>query len=260
MIICMNEDYKRLLDSMKKFEDKNCSKCGVLLKAFQVPSLFGSAPRLFPPPDICDACQTQIENARKKMEDQRRIEEAFRSSMITPRFKTRTFSNFKVNELNRKAWEAAINFKIEPNGIGLLFFGSYGIGKTHLVAAIVNKLIGKINILYISCPDLLNEIREMIHSKQSSYRLGIAKTVDLLVLDDIGAEKPSEWVRETLFVLINYRYEHLLPTIFTTNYSLDELEYRLGGRISSRIAEMSRCIRFENKDWRTNLKNICEAA
>ncbi len=240
-----------MANSPKEFADKNCLKCKKLLKPFQIPGILDLSPSWVPAPDICEHCETQMENAHKKMEEQKRIEEAFQTSMITPRFKTRTFVNFKVDESNRKAWESALNFKVDCEGTGLLFFGSYGIGKTHLAAAIVNRLIGQIRVLYISCPDLLNEIRETLHTKGSSSRLIMAKTVDLLVLDDIGAEKPSEWVRETLFILINHRYEHLLPTIFTTNCSLDELEQRLGGRISSRIAEMSRCIKFGGNDWRT---------
>lgn len=242
--------------SPKEFSDKNCLKCKKVLKPFQISGILDLPPSWVPAPNICDDCEINMENTQKKLEDQKRIEEAFRSSMITPRFKTRTFVNFKVNEFNRKAWESALNFKISCEGTGLLFFGSYGIGKTHLAAAIVNRLLGQIRVLYISCPDFLNEIREALYTKGNSSRLMIAKSVDLLVLDDIGAEKPSEWVRETLFVLINHRYENLLPTIFTTNCNLDELEQRLGGRISSRIAEMSRCIKLTGKDWRTN-RDIC---
>ncbi|EKD46442.1 MAG: hypothetical protein ACD_67C00234G0001, partial [uncultured bacterium] len=74
--------------------------------------------------------------------------------------------------------------------------------------------------------------------------------VHLLVFDDIGAEKSSDWVQETLFVLINHRYEQMLSTILTTNCTLDELATRVGKRITSRLIEMCRCIRMDGEDWR----------
>lgn len=236
--------------------DKACLNCAKILHPFQIPSILGLPPKWLPAADYCDSCTRQKEISREKFEEQKRIDEVFRNSMLTPRFKTRTFENFEVNDQNRKAWETAIDFKINREGNGLLFFGSYGIGKTHLAASIANRLLGEASVLYISCPDLLSEIRESIQRKGNPHRFNIAKTVTLLVLDDIGAEKPSDWVRETLFVLINYRYEHQLCTIFTTNCSLEKLEERLGGRIVSRIAEMCRCIHFEGEDWRVNSKKI----
>lgn len=190
---------------------------------------------------------------------QEAIQASFQASRITPRFRDRTFENFQVHGLNRVAFEAAVQFDPQ-SGQGLMLYGSYGIGKTHLAAAIANRFIGKMSVLYISCPDLLLEIRESINGKGKPERFAVARQVPLLVLDDIGAEKPSDWVRETLFVLINHRYEYKLPTVFTTNCTLEELEVRLGGRIVSRIAEMCRCIKFSGKDFRLNKNKISEVA
>lgn len=160
--------------------------------------------------------------------------------------------------MNRIAYEAAAAFD-PAAGDGLLFYGSYGIGKSHLATAIANRWLGRLGLLYISCPDLLMELREAMNGRGDRSRLAVAREVPLLILDDIGAEKPSDWVQETLFVLVNYRYEHKLPTIMTTNCSMEELEARLGGRITSRIAEMCRLIKFQGKDFRMN-RNKLEAA
>ena len=61
----------------------------------------------------------------------------------------------------------------------------------------------------------------------------------MLILDDLGAEKPSDWVKEQLYVIINRRYENMLPTIITTNCTMNELKDRIGERTASRIIEMT---------------------
>lgn len=72
----------------------------------------------------------------------------------------------------------------------------------------------------------------------------------LLFLDDLGAEKMSEWVAEQFYLILNFRYEEKLPTIITSNYSLGELSERLGDRIASRIAEMCDVVKIDGKDRR----------
>jgi len=72
----------------------------------------------------------------------------------------------------------------------------------------------------------------------------------LLFLDDLGAEKMSEWVAEQFYLILNFRYEAKLPTIITSNYSLGELSERLGDRIASRIAEMCDVVKIDGKDRR----------
>ena len=76
---------------------------------------------------------------------------------------------------------------------------------------------------------------------------------DLLVLDDLGAEKPSEWVEETMNLIVNTRYNERRPTIFTTNYEdmpdetdLDSLKVRVGFRMHSRLHEMCEFLEYEN--------------
>jgi DNA replication protein DnaC len=82
---------------------------------------------------------------------------------------------------------------------------------------------------------------------------------ELLVLDDLGAEKPSEWVEETMNLIVNTRYNERRPTIFTTNYinmpdevdDVDSLKARVGFRLHSRLHEMCEFLEYDGGDYRT---------
>lgn len=235
--------------------DGECLQCKKSLEPYLRPAFMGLSARWFPPSSFCSECEQEKEVQEKILAEQKLLDEAFRNSKMSIRFKQRVFDNF-FSELNtQKAYEISLNY--QPKNQGLLFLGACGVGKTHLAAAIANRQIGKMPVLFISCPDFLFELRESISSgkKKHSHLFDLARRVQLLILDDIGAEKSSEWVQETLFVLINYRYECMLPTIFTTNCSLEELEEKVGKRIISRIVEMCRCIRMGGEDWRIKKVN-----
>ena len=81
----------------------------------------------------------------------------------------------------------------------------------------------------------------------------MAKSAKLLILDDLGAEKASEWVKEQLYMLVNYRYEHMLPIVVTTNCSGAELEQELGRRTLSRLVEMTKPVNIRASDYRMKL-------
>lgn len=231
--------------------DGQCSQCRKSMEPYLRPALFGLPPKWFPPALICSACERQDEEREQILREQRALDEAFQNSRISPRFKQRTFENFSPGAGTQKAFEAALSFQPQENW--LLFLGPCGVGKTHLAAAIANRFIGTVPTLFITCSEFLLEMREGISGRkknQHHHLFELVRRVQLLVLDDIGTEKSSEWVQETLFLLLNYRYEHLLPTVFTTNCSLDELEEKLGEKVSSRIIEMSRCIRVDGANWR----------
>jgi len=132
------------------------------------------------------------------------------------------------------AYELAMAFASEPKG-WLLLKGAYGCGKTHLAAAIANRLLARgQSVLFIVVPDLLDLLRATFGADSSvSYRQRFedVRTAPVLILDDLGTESLSPWSREKLFQIFNYRYNARLPTVITTNRELEEIDERVRSRI-----------------------------
>lgn len=145
-------------------------------------------------------------------------------------------------------------FELVSIGTGSYIFGDPGTGKTYAAAAAVRlALKSGLTAKMITAKRLLDAIKEG-YDANDSYALESAETVQLLVLDDLGAERPTDWAIETLSSLIDTRYATDLPTIITSNYRLGELRDlwsgMAGARVASRIAGACKVIHFEGKDRR----------
>ncbi len=175
-------------------------------------------------------------------------------------------------QTSRKFVEA---YPIDTAHKGLLFTGSIGVGKTHLAVGVLQRLIRERGVRGLFC-----DYRELLKNIQNSYNPQVQTTeiellkpvfaAEVLVLDDLGAQKPNEWVWDTVALILNTRYNDRLSTIITTNYpdlkagagffqdpegrkpakAEDTLGDRIGDRMLSRLAEM--CIRVEmtGRDFR----------
>lgn len=136
-----------------------------------------------------------------------------------------------------EAFEAARAFAEKPSG-WLILIGPYGSGKTHLGAAVANYRASQgYPVLFIGIPDLLDHLRATFNpSSTVSYdqRFEEIRTAPLLILDDLGTQATSPWVREKLYQLFNYRYNAALPTVITSFETLDELDPRLKSRMFDR--------------------------
>ena len=153
-----------------------------------------------------------------------------------------------------------------PNlDIGLLFIGTCGIGKTHLAVSILKALLEKnIPCLFYDFRDLLKEIQDSWNSQTQTSEMDILSAVyqaEVLVLDELGASKPTEWVKDTMTHVINKRYNDKKVTIFTSNYldaktnPYDEtLQERVGVRLRSRLHEMCKVITITGDDYRKTVK------
>ena len=118
------------------------------------------------------------------------------------------------------------------------------------LSALINEAMDKgIPVLFDTFSGHLNKLKTEFNGGKSVY-LEQMKNVDMLILDDIGKEKISEWSQSIMFDVINYRYEHLYPIVMTTNLKSDSLKEYLGGAVWSRLCEMCSGVQTKGKDYR----------
>lgn len=190
----------------------------------------------------------------------------FDEARIPPRYRRCDFDNFLVYKENEKLAIAvaavkrfAGSFPAVPKGLCLI--GPHGIGKTHLaVAALRAALARGCHGIFYEVSDLLRLIRSTYNPVTKTAETEILQpilTAQLLVLDDVGKEKTSEWVEETMTFIVNSRYNYRLTTIFTSNYednpdieAIDSLRVRVGSRMYSRMHEMCDFVEFGGADYR----------
>jgi len=182
---------------------------------------------------------------------------------IPKRFEDKRINNYKTKtDENKKALKIIVEYisnfdKHQEKGDWLVLLGDYGLGKTHLALAAARECLkyyagqfiekkpfsthynGSPKALFITSSEMVQSIRDSYDSDNLD-ELALMKdykTTRLLILDDLGAEKSSEWQQEKMYLILDYRYRELLPTIITTNLYGKEFKAHLSPRVFNRIIE-----------------------
>jgi DNA replication protein DnaC len=176
-----------------------------------------------------------------------------------------------MNPTQERAFKFASRLAMEYPAVdrGLLLMGSVGVGKTHLAVSILKALTERgFSCRFYEFGALLKEIQNSYNPVSQISELKVLQPIfdcEILVLDEIGASKPTDWVRDTMAHIINTRYNDKKLTIFTTNY-LDErktdreetLEDRIGVRLRSRLFEMCKTVQIEGQDFRRTFDQVSQ--
>ena len=211
-------------------------------------------------------------------------EDKLRAASIPPRYQHCDFMGFATSGLENSAYNDSLkNARFlaeafareypelgEKQGLGLLLMGPVGVGKTHLAVATLRVLLDRgFPGLFCDFRDLLKQIQDSYNPVSQSTEMAILSPVletEILVLDDIGAGKLTNWVLDTVGHILNTRYSKRRTTILTTNYldqpartqgrlrQEDTLADRIGDRIRSRLYEMCRLVEIESVDFRPFIK------
>jgi DNA replication protein DnaC len=202
------------------------------------------------------------------------------SAKIPPRYVDCDLDHYDSQTLlQERARKMAENFAADypfvqedfPEG-GLLFSGPSGTGKTHLSVSVVKTLLKKgIRCLFVDFHDLLAEIRSSYDDLSQTSELQILRPVltsEVLVLDDLGSQRMTEWMQDTVFHIVNLRYQQKKTLITTTNLAIEPakgisqetLRERLGYKVVSRLYEMCTFIDLDGPDYRKEVRKASSDA
>ena len=208
-----------------------------------------------------------------------RLERLIQRAKIPVRYESCSFENFDAITPKLDLVKTLAKRFVEDYptiDCGLLILGPCGVGKTHLAVSVLKALIYKheLEALFCDFRELLKRIQNSYDPVSQTSEVQILEPVlnsEVLVLDDLGSERPTEWVRDTFAYIINTRYNRKLTTLLTSNFddhpkafktlgdgtrvsSEESLEDRIGLRLRSRLYEMCKVIRVEGSDFRIDVK------
>lgn len=204
--------------------ESTCADCGKRF-TFEAPDGLSIPTRLLAP-KICNDCAP----AWRLRQDAEGLQEELKLRNVPPRQRQESFDTFKPQtETQRKSLEAIRDHATD----GVLLIGPPGSGKTHLAAAAIAS--GPQGSFFVSAVDLLADVAASWRPGGGKGLLWRAKATPLLALDDLGSESPQTWGIAALHELLDYRWNHSLPLLVTTNCSTSTITERIGQPALSRL-------------------------
>ncbi len=223
---------------------------------------------------------------------EKRVERSLGAAHIPKRYQHCTIDDFIPDYAGRnKSLQNALvqsrsfisAYPLQTSGKGLIFTGRNGTGKTHLAVGVLKALVLKgAKALFVTFDDLLKQVRDSYNPTVQQTELGVLRPVtdaEVLVIDELGSSKPSDWVWDTVSHILNTRYNDMRTTIITTNYRnergliesdipnvptdarnawialyRESLGDRIGERMRSRLLEMCRVVEMDGDDFRDKIK------
>ncbi|MDQ0858131.1 primosomal protein DnaI [Bacillus sp. V2I10] len=206
----------------------------------------------------------------KEAEDERKKHQALIKSMFIPR----DILNAKLEDIDLKedsrirVVNMVLSFSEEYEAgkhvKGMYLYGSFGVGKTYILGAIANELAKKkIPSMLVYVPEFMRELKSSLHDNSLEDKIDVVKKVKVLMLDDIGAEAMSSWIRDDILgSILQYRMLENLPTFFTSNFSMKDLQSHLSvtqrgeeepvksARIMERIKYLADPYELKGRNWR----------
>lgn len=223
---------------LKKCNIRNCINCYGI-----IPNLILEDGKIYPTYEPC------------KMYYVRKIKEKLNDFIFEIPL-DKNFSSFEINEKLQGVINIVNLFlkkELFKKGYGIYFYGNAGSGKTHLSFSILNHINQNTEFysFAIYVPEFIQRIRDYYSQGEVELNpvLEIAK-IPVLLVDDLGAERYTEWVSEQIVQLLDYRYRNKLSTIITSNLKLNDLKERVGERIYSRVVGLSKPVLVLNDDFR----------
>jgi DNA replication protein DnaC len=196
------------------------------------------------------------EAARERTARQRRIDDARRQRAIAAALDRvdRRFGRFTDDRPESGSPVARATIALGRGQIdGFVIRGPVGVGKTHAAVAAFRYLVGRATLpaIAVAVPALLDGLRP---GREPVEHLAACESARLLLLDDLAAERSSDWTAEVLYRLIDARYARKLPTIVTTNATGEQIRANLGDRIASRLNGLGMVVTLDGPDRRAPLQ------
>ena len=211
-------------------------------------------------PCKCEKEKIEEEDRLKKLkEDQERIARLRGLSLMDEKVRDSTFERFEVTGDNSRAlklckrYVTAFDQMVEKNQ-GLLFWGAPGTGKTYAAACIANYLIDRMQpVVMTSFVKLISELQRQRNDEDEESVIHNLNRAKLLIIDDLGAERSTDYALERVYNIIDSRYRARKPMLLTTNLTLKEMQSTTDiryARIYDRVFEVCYPMEFKGQSWR----------